>query len=260
LETLRVETDSNQVEDSIGPASISYILKEGEQMAQIWNAQDRAEYEQSVREILERMVGLRQGFEPLRAQTDAIWERFSTLALERVFSRQLREFLEGIEAELQDLDLRLVGTDCEVDRLRTRIQERRRVLEEKIAVLEPLAHRTSTQSHISMMLSRVAGLEAHLLGKKDMALEDGEAEDTRHPTAPGDLLYLRIRLLTTRIAIIASNRSKHLSELDAGLATLLPEVERIRTDTTTLLTRIECVKDLSRYWLAYLDITQGETG
>ena len=110
-----------------------------------------------------------------------------------------------------------------------------------------------------MMLSRVAGLEAYLLGKKDAALEDCETRDPRHATAPGDLLYLRIRLLTTRIAIIASNRSKHLSELDAGLATLLPEVERIRTDMTTLLTRIDCVKDLSRYWLAYLDITQGET-
>ncbi|MDS4028791.1 MAG: hypothetical protein RKO66_01785 [Candidatus Contendobacter sp.] len=254
-----METDSNQVEDSIAPASISYVLKEGEQMAQIWNAQDRAEYERSVRDILDRMVELRQGFEPLRAQTDALWERFSTLALERILSRQLREFLEGMEAELQDLDLRLVGADCEVDRLRTRIQERRRVLEEKIAVLEPLAHRTSTQSHISMMLSRVAGLETHLLGKKDMGPENGEIPDTHHATAPGDLLYLRIRLLTTRIAIIASNRSKHLSELDAGLAMLLPEVERIRTDIATLLTRIDCIKDLSRYWLAYLDITQGET-
>lgn len=253
-----METDTHQVEDNIAPASISYVLKEGEQMAQIWNPQDRAEYEQSVREILDRMVGLRQGFEQLRAQTDAIWERFSTITLERIFSRQLREFLEGIEAELQELDQRLIGADCEVDRLRTQIQERRRVLEEKIAVLEPLAHRTSTQSHISMMLSRVAGLEAHLLGKKDVALEDCETQDTRHATAPGDLLYLRIRLLTTRIAIIASNRSKHLSELDAGLATLLPEVERIKTDMTTLLTRADCIKDLSRYWLAYLDITQGE--
>ncbi|MDG4550364.1 MAG: hypothetical protein P9F19_12845 [Candidatus Contendobacter sp.] len=256
-----METDSNQVEDSIAPASISYILKEGEQMAQIWNPQDRADYEQSVREILDRLVGLRQGIEQLRAQTDTLWERFSTLALERILSRQLREFLEGGEEELQELDLRLIGADCEADRLRTRIQERRRALEEKIAVLEPLAHRTSTQSHISMMLSRVAGLEAHLLGKRDAVLEDcDQTRDTGHATVPGDLLYLRIRLLTTRIAIIASNRSKHLSELDAGLATLLPEVERIKTDMTTLLTRVDCIKDLSRYWLAYLDITQGETG
>ncbi|MFO1422551.1 MAG: hypothetical protein U1F70_02705 [Candidatus Competibacteraceae bacterium] len=254
-----MEIDSNQVEDSIGPASISYVLKEGEQIAQIWSTQDRTEYERSVREVLDRMVGLRQGVEQLRAQTDALWERFSTLALERILSRQLREFLEGMEAELQELDLRLVGVDCEVDRLRTQIQERRRTLEEKIAVLESLAHRTSTQSHISMMLSRVAGLETHLLGKKDMVPENGEMPDTHHATAPGDLLYLRIRLLTTRIAIIASNRGKHLSDLDASLATLLPEVERIRTDITALLTRTECIKDLSRYWLAYLDITQGET-
>lgn len=257
LETLRVETDSNQVEDNIAPASISYVLKEGERIAQIWNAQDRAEYEQGVREILDWMVRIRQGFEQLRAQTDALWERFSTLALERILSRQLREFLEGMEAELQELDLRLIGSDCDIDRLRARIQERRRALEEKIAVLEPMAHRTSTQSHISMMLSRVAGLEAHLLGKKDVEPENGETPDTYSATAPGDLLYLRIRLLTTRIAIIASNRSKHLSELDAGLAALLPEVERIKTDMTMLLTRTDCIKDLSRYWLAYLDITQG---
>ena len=61
--------------------------------------------------------------------------------------------------------------DCEIDRLRADIQERRRGLEERLALLEPLAHRTSTQNHLGMMLSRVEGLEAYLLGKKDVTPE-----------------------------------------------------------------------------------------
>lgn len=256
LETLRVETDSTQPEDDVEPTSLSYVFKEEEQMAQVWSPQDRADHEQIVRESMDQIVGLRQTLEQLRAQADTIWERFITLTLERIQSDQLREFLDGIEVELQDLEQPLVGTDCEIDRLRARIQERRRMLEEKMAVLEPLAHRTSTQNHIGMMMSRVEGLERYLLGKKDVAQEVGES-DKRHATTPGDLLYLRVRLMTTRIAILVSNRSKHLGELNAGLATLLLEVERIKADMATLLTRADCIRDLSRYWLAYLNIAQG---
>ena len=226
-------------------------------MAQTWSVQDRVAHERSVREILDRVAGLRQGLEQLRAQTDTLWERFSTLALERTLSGELREFLDSVDVELQDLDLRLVGTDCEIDRLRARVQEQRRVLEDKMAVLEPLAHRTSTQSHIGMMLSRVEGLEASLLDQKDPSPGEGVGQDQRQANVPGDLLYLRIRLLTTRIALIASNRSKYLSELNAGLVTLLPDVERIKTDMSALLTRADCIRELSRYWLAYLDIAQG---
>jgi hypothetical protein len=254
LETLRVETDSMQTQ---GDVTLSYGFKEEALIAETWSAQDRAAHEQGVREILDRIVGLRQNLEPLRARTDTLWERFSTLALERVLSGQLREFLDALDLELHELDQQLVGTDCEIDRLRTGVRERQRVLEEKMAVLEPLAHRTTTQSHISMMLSRVEGLEASLLDKKDLAPDESERHDQRDATLPGDLLYVRVRLLTTRIAIIASNRSKHLSELSAGLAALLPDVERVKADMATLLTRADCIRDLSRYWLAYLDITQG---
>ena len=251
-----METDSTQREDEATPVNFSYVFREGALMAQTWSVQDRLSHERSVREILDRMVGLRQILEQLRSQTDMLWERFSTLALERILTGELREFLDGIDVELQDLNLRLVEIDCEIDRLRVSVQEQQRVLEEKMAVLEPLAHRTSTQSHISMMLSRVEGLEASLLGKKDSAPCRDE-EPGHHPTVPGDLLYLRVRLLTTRIALVASNRSKYLSELSTGLHTLLSDVERIKTDMAALLTRAECIKDLSRYWLAYLDITQG---
>ena len=113
-----------------------------------------------------------------------------------------------------------------------------------------------TQNHIGMMLSRVEGLEAYLLGKKDVTPEAYEMHYNRHTTAPGDLLYLRVRLLTTRIAIIASNRSRYLHELDAVLVALLPEVERVKLDVATLLTRADCIRELSRYRLADLDSAQ----
>ena len=257
LETLRVETDTPQTEDDVVPASISYVFKEEEQIAQVWNAQDRAEHERGMREIMDRIVSLHQNLEQLRAQLDVIWERFITLTLERILADQLREFLDGIDLELQDLDQHLVGTDCKIDRLRARVHERQRMLEEKIAMLEPMTHRISAQNHISMMLSRVEGLEAYLLGKKDVTPEAYEMHYKRHTNAPGDLLYLRVRLLTTRIAIIAANRCKHLSDLDAGLVALLPEIERIKADMATLMTRADCMRGLSRYWLAYLDIARG---
>lgn len=258
LEMLGVETDTIQKEDETAPDSLSYVFREGALMAQTWSVQDRMSHERSVREMLDRIGGLRQGLEQLRAQTDTLWERFNTLALERTLAGELREFLDSIDVELQDLDLRLVGTDCEIDRLRARMHEQQRVLEDKMAVLEPLAHRTSTQSHIGMMLSRVEGLEASLLDKQGVTSTQDEGQ--HHTTLPGDLLYLRVRLLTTRIALIASNRSKYLSELSAGLFTLLSDIERLKTDMATLLTRADCIKDLSRYWLAYLDIAQGAQG
>ena len=251
-----METDLIQNEEEAAPASLSYVLKEGAMMAQTWSLQDRVVHERNVRDILDRIAGLRQDLEQLRAQTDTLWERFSTMALERVLAGELRDFLDGLDVELQDLNLRLIGTDCEIDRVRARVQEQRRVLEDKIAVLEPLAHRTSTQSHIGMMLSRVEGLEASLLNLKDQPPDEGAEQAPHQTNVPGDLLYLRIRLLTTRIALVASNRSKYLSELNTGLSTLLSDVERIKTDMATLLTRADCIKDLSRYWLAYLDIAQ----
>lgn len=251
-----METESNPIEDDVNPANLSYVFKEEEQMAQVWGAQDRVDHEQSVRGVMDGVVGLRQGLEGLRARTDALWERFITLTLERMQSDRLREFLDEVDLELQDLNLRLVGTDCEIDRLRARVNERRRLLDEKIAVVEPLVHRTSTQNHIGMMLLRVQELEDYLLGKKDGPPDLTQLTHRGHATTPGDLLYLRVRLLTTRIAILASNRSRYLSELDAGLAALLPDIERIKLDMATLLTRTDCIRDLSRYWMAYLNIVQ----
>ena len=141
-----------------------------------------------------------------------------------------------------------------MDRIRARIHDRRRVLAEKTALLEPLAHRTSTQNHLNMMLSRVEGLEAYLLGRKDVPVQSYDLHYKRHTNAPGDLLYLRVRLLTTRIAIVAANRSRHLGELDAGLTESLHEVEQLKVDLATFTARLECISEMSRYWLAYLDI------
>ncbi|HHW75586.1 MAG TPA: hypothetical protein GX399_00890 [Xanthomonadaceae bacterium] len=250
VESLAAETDDNAA------AGMSYVLREEEQLAQVWSARDRVEHERSVRDSIERIGGLRRQLEGLRAQTDPIWERFVTLTLERLLSEQLREFLDGIDSEIQGLSQRSVEMDCEIDRLRAYIQERRRGLEEKIALLEPLAHRTSTQNHLNMMLARVEGLEAYLLGKKDVAPEAYNLHYRRHTTAPGDLLYIRIRLLTTRVAITAANRSKQLSEFDLELAALLPETERLKAELAVLLARVECMSELSRYWLAYLNIAR----
>ena len=253
METTRPsETDEAMI------AGMSYVLKEEEQLAKVWSAQDRTEHVWSVRESIELASSLRQRLEKLRAQIDGVWERFVTLTLERALSAQLRQFLDEIDVAMQGSNQQLVEVDCEIDRLRARVQERRRCLEEKITVLEPLAHRTSTQNHLNMMLARVEGLEPYLLGKKDMAPEACETHHARHTNASSDLLYLRVRLLTTRIAIVASSRSKQLSEFNAELVALLPEIERLKADLIALVTRMECMGELSRYWLVYLDIAVPE--
>lgn len=250
MEPLTPETDDSTA------ASMSYVLREEEQLAQVWSDADRAEHDRSVREGIERIGGIRQLVGGLRARSDSVWERFVTLTLERLLSEQLREFLDQIDAEILALSQQLVEADCEIDRLRSRVQERRRWLEEKIAILEPMAHRTSTQTHLNMMQARVEGLEAYLLGKKDVAPEAYDLHYKRHTTLPGDLLYIRVRLSTTQVAIAASNRSKQLNELDVELAALLPEAERYKAELAALMTRVECMSELSRYWLAYLDIAR----
>lgn len=248
MDTLIAETDDGAA------AGMSYVLKEEAQLAQIWNSQDQTEHERILREIAERFSGARQRLEGIRALADTSWEQFITLTLERIFSDRLREFLDEIGEEMQTATQQLTEVDCEMDRIRARIHDRRRVLAEKIALLEPLAHRTSTQNHLSMMLARVEGLEAYLLGRKDVPPQSYELHYKRHTNAPGDLLYLRVRLLTTRIALVAANRSQHLGELDAGLTESLLEIEQFKINLMTFIARIECMSDISRYWLAYLDI------
>jgi len=165
-----------------------------------------------------------------------------------------RSVMEEIDGEIQALTLDLTEIDCEMDRIRARIHDQRRALAEKLAQLEPLAHRTSTQNHLNMMLARVEGLEAYLLGKKDVPPESYDLHYKRHTNASGDLLYLRVRLLTTRIALIAANYSRKLSEFDTMMARSLIEVEQLKSELATLAARIECMCELSRYWLMYFEI------
>jgi hypothetical protein len=233
---------------------MSYVLREEAQLSQVWSTQDRAEHERNTQELLTQIGSLGRSLDRMRSRVDTIWERFVTLTLERILSEQIREFLDEIDTEIQGLSQQSVEADCEIDRLRAHLREGRRMLEDKIALLETLAHRTSTQNHINMMLARIEGLEAYLLGKKDVTPEAYDLHYKRHTTAPSDLLYLRIRLLTTRIATIAANRSKQLGDFSADLAGLLGDAERLKADLATLLIRIECMSELSRYWLAYLDI------
>ena len=253
-----METSRPPQLDEVMLAGMSHVLKEEDLLAKTWSAQDRAEHALSVRESVEQTGNLRQRLGRLRARTDSVWERFVTLTLERALSGQLRQFLDEIDLEMQESSQQLVELDCEIDRLRARVQERRRCLEEKITVLEPLAHRTSTQNHLSMMLARVEGLEAYLSGKQDAAPEAGETHDKRQTNVSSDLLYLRVRLLTTRIAIFASSRGKQISDCDTELVSLLPEIERLKADFAVLAARIDSMNELSRYWLAYLDIAVPE--
>jgi len=251
VESLIAETDDAGI-------GMSYVLREEEQLAQVWSEADRADHEHSVRDIIDRLGGVRQLVEVVRIRSDSIWERFITLTLERLLSSQLRDFLDEVDVGILALSQQMVEADCEIDRLRARLQNRQRWLEEKIATLEPMAHRTSTQTHLNMMLARVEGLEAYLLGRKDVTPEAYDYHYKRHTTLPGDLLYIRVRLSTTRIALLAANRSQQLHELDAELGGLLAEIDRVKSALTSLATRMECISEISRYWLAYLDIAGGE--
>ncbi|MBL8251249.1 MAG: hypothetical protein JNK31_06250 [Candidatus Competibacter sp.] len=250
MEPLTSEADDGAI---IG---LSYVLKEQEQLARVWSDEDRADHERAFRENGERAGAIRQSIEGLRAGADSVWERFVTLTLERLLSEKLREFLDEIDSEIVALSQQMVEADCEIDRLRARVQERQRGLEDKIALLEPMAHRTSTQTHLNMMLARVEGLEAYLLGKKDVAPEAYDLHYKRHTTLPGDLLYIRVRLSTTQVAVAASNRSKQLAELVAEWGNLLLELDRCKAELAVLMNRVDCMSDLSRYWVAYLDVAR----
>lgn len=242
--------------DDGAPVGLSYAHKEEALLEQAWQAQDRAEYERDVREVVGQTVELRQALDRLRAQIDPIWEQFATLALGRILSNQLGDFLDEVEIELRRVNLLLVEAGCGIDRVRARVQERRRWLEEKFATLEALAHRTSTQNHLAMMLARVEGLETYLLGKPEAQQQASEQHLRHHNTLPSDLAYLRIRLMTTRSAMMASNCAKLLHGLDGGLTALLPDIERLKADLAAQTTRVECMTELSHFWLAYLDLME----
>lgn len=251
-----ITDDDNNADDKM--AGMSYVLKEEAQLAQAWSAKDQIEHDHGEREITNRLNASQFRFENLRTRVDVLWERFVTLSLDRIMSPQLREFLDELDTEAQDLTQMLTEVDCEMDRIRVRIHERRRVLAQKTALLEPLAHRTSTENHLNMMLGRVEGLEAYLLGRKDVPSQSYDMHYKRHTNAPSDLLYLRVRLLTTRIAVNAANLSRRLAELDTQLAASLLDTEQLKTNLAPLSARIECITEQSRYWLMYLDIGLGK--
>jgi regulator of replication initiation timing len=237
--------------------SLSYLRREEEQLTQVWTVRDRADCERSIQKIANQFAAIRHRLEELRAQIDTLWERFTMLTLERILSGQLREFLDELDTELYEVNPQLIEMECAIDRLRIGVQEQRRTLGKKIILLETLAHRTSSLNHLNMMLGRLEGLEAHLLGRSEALPEGSERHQHRQTSLPGDLLYLRVRLLTTRLALIASNQARQLSAFDAELMVLLPDVEHLKVDISALTTRLECINGLSRYWLAYLDLTEG---
>lgn len=249
-----MDTLATEVGDSA--INMSYVLREEEQLAQTWTEADQVEHERIVRENTARLNEVRQALDEVRIRSDLLWERFITLTLERLFTNQLKEFLDRLDGEILALTQRLVEADCEIDRLRAHLQKQRYWLANKIAILESLAHRTSLQTYLNMMLARIEGLERQLLGSETDRLETASVPDQRQINLPSDLLYIRVRLSTTRIALLAANRSQQLGELDTELMLSLPEIERHKTTLIALTTRIECISELSRYWLAYLEIAR----
>lgn len=232
--------------------SLSFVTREEERLSQTWSARDQADHEQGMRRCSEELLELRQRLEAWRTQTGILWERILTLTLERVRVGGLDRFLEETSLELHGLDQRLAEVECALDRLYLSLRQRRQLLAEKISAINPLASRGGLKEHINLMVERVGWLESHLVA---WSTPTAEADSALSPEDVSKaLLYLRVRLLTTRLDILAADLSRQLSMRDAELAALLPDLERLRIDLTALLARISSMQELARYWLAYLSI------
>lgn len=227
------------------PASAHVAHGAEDAPVELWSARDQVAHEQTLGVIDADLAALHTRCAALRQRIEPLWERFLTLSLEQILAHQVHAFLEPLLDAVQEVNVALVAVDCELDRLRRRISEQQRLLDEWVTQLEPLAHRTSTQSHLGMMLARVERLEAALYGGGPLAAEQLAI----------DLRYLRIRLRTTRAALEAANDNAQLRGLAAATTARLPEAESLKAEVAALTARGECLSELCRYWLMYLQIT-----
>ena len=248
-----METRPNHPEVSTGTLStLAFVSHEEEWLSRTWSAQDQADHEHAVRRCGEELADVRQRLEALRITTGLLWERLLTLALERIRTGGLGALLEDTSLELHGLDQRLAETECALDRLRVSLHQRRQRLAEKIASINPLTQRSSLQEHINLMVERVDQLENHLAALRQPVAKSGDLPAT--DAASEALMYLRVRLLTTRLDILAADLSRQLGARDAELTALWPDLERLRMDLAALLARISTLQELTRYWLAYLAV------
>ncbi len=244
-----MDTPSDGGEEAYGPS----LAEQERQLEQIWSEQDRHEHHQKMRAFEETIVSLRSRIDPIRVPADTLWDQFVSLALEKILKQQLEPFLERLQLEAEALNVEMTETSNGMDTLLAKITEYQRTLDDKVKALGIMAHPISTENHLSMMISRVVGLEAYLLGKQPGKLDTHENHlKKRDTTVPNDLLYLRVRLVTTRFAVIAAQKCKQVADTALELHDLLARVERLKAELTIIMTRMACFHDQTEYWSAFM--------
>lgn len=242
------------------PADVNESLIDQEQrIERVWSDNDRRQYREKIREFEETVSDLRNRIEEIRTQADSIWDNFVSLSLEMIMQQKhdFRRFLENLQIEADTLTPEVLNTTSRIDTLLADIAGYQRLMGRKIGLLESMAHRISTQNHLNMMIARVSGLETQLLGRKSVdAAQKSPLLSTRklEVNIPSDLLYLRVRLRTTRASMMAARYTKQVADTGPALYSLLFRAERMRSDLTVISTRMACLNDQAGYWLAYLDM------
>jgi hypothetical protein len=246
------------------PDANEALLDQEQRIERVWSDQDRKQYREKIREFEETVNDLRGRIEEIRTQCDSIWDHFVSLSLEMITRQKqiLRKFLDDLQIEADILTPEILHTTNRIDTLLADIAGYQRLMGRKIGLLESMTHRISTQNHLNMMIARVAGLENHLLGRKNTESERRNLPSARklEVNIPSDLLYLRIRLRTTRASMLAARSTKQVADTGPALYSLLFRAERMRSDLTVIATRMACLNDQAGYWLAYLDMPDDPQG
>jgi len=234
----------------------SFLIEQQKQLEQDWSDQDLQQHNATIRALDDAVVNLRAEIDSVRARTDTVWDHFVSLGLASILKQDGKAFLTEVLTKSADLASAIVEVTSNRDKLMRQVADYRQCLDRKIAQLEAKAHRISTQNHLSMMLSRISGLEAYLLGRKcDYSVAAKEAGPRkRSSNVPSDLLYLRVRLWTTHLAVLSSRKNKEVIDARESLDRLRCSIERLRTELAGIETRFACLTDLLEYWLAYLEI------
>lgn len=257
-------TETNDLEPTTpqeNAAEVDDTLSDEERrLEQVWSVQDRQDYREKVLAFEEIINDLKARIEEIRAQGDNLWDRFVSLALEKMMKQNLRDFLGDLQGETDTLTPLLTEATARIDKLTTDIAGYQRFLGKKVVLLEAMTHRISTHNHLNMMMARIAGLEEHLLGKKQAAKKSSQEDVPRRleVNVPSDLLYLRVRLRTTRSASLAARYSKEVGETQPALYSLLFRADRLRADLLIVSTRMACLHDQAEYWQAYLEMPDND--
>lgn len=240
--------------------SDTFLIEQQKQLEQDWSDQDLQQHNAQLRGFDEALARLRAQIDAVRTQTDTVWDHFVSLGLAKLLKQDPKTFLTEVLGQSADLASRIVEVASSRDNLMLQIAEYRRALDRKITQLEGKAHRISVENHLSMMLSRISGLESYLLGRRtDYSAAAKEAGPRkRESNVPSDLLYLRVRLWTTHLAVLSSRKSKEVIDARESLNNLRCTVEHLRTELAGIETRFACLTDQVEYWLAFLDIPNGQ--